>query len=88
MSTDALKEVRRLQREGRALKKRFLGKQHNTELIAIRDAVDYANMSGWNNPTKYPGHPAVQAKVNARWADNWLALYKTRLAALLASTSP
>lgn len=84
MNTETVKEVRRLQREGRALKKRFLARKDAT-LIAIRDAVDYANASGWNKPSRHPD-PETQAKLASRWADNWMRLYKTKLDALLASS--
>lgn len=82
---EQLKEVRRLQREGRALKKRFLAKR-DTALVAIRDAVDYANASGWNNPSKHHD-PAVQAKIAATWAANWLRLYRSKLDQLLGSSA-
>lgn len=62
--------VRKLQREGSKLRKRFLSPIRNAGEIAKRDAVDYANSSGWNNPS--PG--ADEAK-KQRWAQRWLALY-------------
>jgi hypothetical protein len=62
--------ARKLQREGNKLRKRYLSPVRNAGEIAKRDAVDYANASGWNNP--FPG--ADEAGKN-RWALRWLALY-------------
>lgn len=42
--------ARRLQREGKKLRKRYLSPVSNAGEIAKRDAVDQANDAGWNNP--------------------------------------
>lgn len=74
-------DVRRLQRAGKALRKRFLSVTKNAADIAKRDAVDYANACGWNNPS--PG--ATEARSLA-WARRWMELYRGQLGRLLAGS--
>lgn len=62
--------ARRLQREGKKLRKRFLSPARNAGEIAKRDAVDWANDSGWSNPS-----PGADEAGKERWARRWLALY-------------
>jgi hypothetical protein len=68
-SESHFKVARRLQREGKALSKRFLGSRNTTE-ITIRDAVAWANACAWNNPP-----PGADDAAKERWARRWLALY-------------
>ena len=62
--------ARRLQREGKKLRKRYLAPVRNAGEIAKRDAVDYANSSSWNNPP-----PGADEAGKERWARRWLAFY-------------
>lgn len=62
--------VRKLQREGKKLRKRYLSPVSNAGEIAKRDAVDQANAAGWNNPP-----PSADEAGKERWARRWLALY-------------
>jgi hypothetical protein len=66
----SLATARRLQREGKKLRKRYLSPVRNAGEIATRDAVDYANASGWNSPA-----PGADEAAKERWARRWLALY-------------
>lgn len=70
--------VRKLQREGRALKKRFIAKG-DIARSALRDAVDYANACGWNNPS--PGATVAQ---QTAWAGRWMDLFLAQRERLLA----
>lgn len=62
--------ARKLQREGKKLRKRYLSPVRNAGEIAKRDAADYANASGWNNPFKDADEAGKE-----RWARRWLAFY-------------
>jgi hypothetical protein len=62
--------ARRLQREGKKLRQRYLSPVRNAGEIAKRDAVDWANGAGGNNP-----FPGADEAGKERWARRWLALY-------------
>lgn len=61
--------VRKLQREGRALRSRYLPPRRRVD-IAKRDAVRYANDCGWNNP-----RPGASDQTSYVWACRWMALF-------------
>jgi hypothetical protein len=67
--------ARRLQREAAKLRKRFLSAVRNAGEIAKRDAVDFANSSGWSKPS-----PGADEAAKERWARKWLALYDVAFA--------
>lgn len=67
--------ARRLQREGAKLRKRYLSPVRNAGEVAKRDAVEFANSSGWSNPS-----PGADEAAKERWARRWLALYDVAFA--------
>ena len=62
--------ARRLQREGKALRKRYLSPASNAGEIAKRDAVSYADGCGWSNPM-----PRADEAAKERWGKRWLGFY-------------
>ena len=62
--------ARRLQREGKVLRKRFLAPSRNAGEIAKRDAVGFANGCGWSNP-----NPGADEAAKERWGKRWLGFY-------------
>jgi hypothetical protein len=67
--------ARRLQREGKKLRARYLSPVRNAGEVAKRDAVDWANAGGSNNPS-----PGADDAGKERWARRWLALYDVAFA--------
>lgn len=76
--TQEVAKVRKYQREGKALKKRYIG-SGQIQQRAFRDAVDYANACRWNNPTK----GATDAQ-KATWARGWMDFFLAEHERLMA----
>lgn len=62
--------ARRLQREGKALRKRYLSPARNAGEIAKRDAANFADGCGWNSP-----RPGADEAAKERWGKRWLGFY-------------
>jgi hypothetical protein len=68
-------QARHFQREYTKLKKRFL--RSGSIEYKQRDAANYANACGWNNPDT-----GADAAGKERWAERWLRHYADELARL------